>query len=410
MKSGKTLIAITSVLLISTACGQAPSNTPSPPTVNLPNGPTLRNISGPNVLLLTVNGSQCSTSNMYPNEPCVSVTVCNPNNANQCVIINDILVDTGSFGLRVFSSVLTSASVALTQITSGGNPLAECVQYGDGSSDWGPVQLASVILGNEPAVQVPMQVIDSTYPGLPSGCGTPDNSPAKTGFNGILGVGLFAQDCGSGCETDSNNGVYYTCSGSTCTGAAVSLANQVQNPVTLLPTDNNGVILELPKVSLGGTSSANGYLVLGINTQSNNIPSQITTYPTDKNGDFSTQYNGNTITSFLDSGSNGLFFSASLQTPDCNGSSTGWFCPSSTLNLSAVNLGISGSPSGTIAFNVGNYNNLAGSNNAVFSELAGDIGNSQIFDWGLPFYLGRNVYTGFDGTTSSLGTGPYWAY
>jgi hypothetical protein len=43
----------------------------------------------------------------------------------------------------------------------------------------------------------------------------------------------------------------------------------------------------------------------------------------------------------------------------------------------------------------------------VFLELGGP---DTSFDWGLPFFLGRSVYVGIDGQTSSLGTGPYWAY
>ena len=149
-----------------------------------------------NVMVITVNGSLCS-NNSYVNKPCVSVTVCTPGTST-CQTIDDILLDTGSFGLRIFKQALT---VPLTPENSGNSgSFAECVQYADGSSDWGPIQIASVILGNEPAVQVPIQVIDSTFGIVPIACQNADQSPADAGFNGILGVGLFAQDCGQDCS------------------------------------------------------------------------------------------------------------------------------------------------------------------------------------------------------------------
>src|SRR5664280_392000 len=154
-----------------------------------------------NVLAVTVNGSLCS-SNSYPNKPCVSVTVCSPGTST-CQTIDDILLDTGSYGLRIFKSLLTG--ISLTQVISGSGSLTECVQYADGSADWGPVQTADVVLGNEPAVRVPIQIIDSTFSGYNScslnGQYTLDTSPSEAGFNGILGVGLFAEDCGSGCTS-----------------------------------------------------------------------------------------------------------------------------------------------------------------------------------------------------------------
>lgn len=146
-----------------------------------------------NAMHVTVNGSLCGTK-QYINQPCVSVTV-------NGQVINNILLDTGSFGLRVFKSVLKTS---LTQVKADdGKDLAECVQFGDGSSQWGPVMLASVQLGGESPVDVPIMVVDSTYPGDP-GCATSKNQPSDVGpedagFNGILGVGLFAHDCGIGC-------------------------------------------------------------------------------------------------------------------------------------------------------------------------------------------------------------------
>jgi hypothetical protein len=361
-----------------------------------------------NVLAVTVNGSLCS-SNSYPNKPCVSVTVCSPGTST-CQTIDDILLDTGSSGLRIFKSLLTS--VSLTQVASGSGSLTECIQYADGSADWGPVQTADVILGGEAAVRVPIQIIDSTFGTVPKSCGTPDTTPEATGLNGILGVGLFTEDCGSGCVSIINNGYYYSCSGSTCTATKASIADQIQNPVSHLPVDNNGVIVQLPSVSLGGTTSVNGILILGIGTQSNNKPSGVTMYPADPTyGEFTTVFNGRTYSdSFIDSGSNALFFnksSVSALTICTSGIASGWFCPSSTQNLSATTTGSTGSPSGTVSFQIGNASSLLSSSYNVFSELGAP---DTSFDWGLPFHLGRSVYVGIDGTTSSLGTGPYWAY
>jgi hypothetical protein len=358
-----------------------------------------------NVMVITVNGSLCSssTSASYPNKPCVSVTVCTPGTSD-CETIDDILLDTGSSGLRIFKQVL---SVPLDPSTAGS--VAECIQYADGSADWGSVQIADVILGNEPAVQVPVQVIDSTFGTLPPGCTNADQIPEDAGFQGILGIGLFAQDCGQDC-LDSNNGMYYLCDGSGCQGTAVLLSDQVQNPVALLLKDNNGVIVELPPVPLGGVPSVDdGLLVLGIGTEANNVPSAVKTYTTDQYGEFKTIFNGASNDSFIDTGSNGLFFPASSSNslPDC-ASDSNWFCPSSTKSFFATNKGFSGSPSGTVVFDIGNFDSLTNSSNNVFAEIGGD--DPDYFDWGLPFHFGRNIYVGLEGTLSTLGSGPYWAY
>jgi hypothetical protein len=396
MRSSNLLI-LCLVFALVTGCGKSSSGDPPPTTT----------VSGNNVLSITVNGSLCSstTSAGYINKPCVSVTVCTPGTTT-CQTINDILLDTGSYGLRIFKSVLTG--VTLSQITSGSGSVAECVSYADGSSDWGPIMKADVVLGSESAVQIPIQVIDSTYGKVPSNCGTPDSSPTTAGFNGILGVGLFTEDCGSGCANSANNGMYYVCSGSTCTGSKVALSNQVQNPVALLPQDNNGVIVQLPSVPLGGSTSVNGSLILGIGTQSNNTPAGVTTYNADQYGEFITVFNGISCNqSFIDSGSNALAFPTPTTLTTCSG----WFCPSSTTNLSATNKGSSGSPSGDVSFQIGNSTSLFKSSNNVFVEIGASLSGPPVtFDWGLPFYFGRNVYVGIDGKTSGIGTGPYWAY
>ena len=301
-------------------------------------------------------------------------------------------------------------------MVSGSRLVAECAQFGDGSSLWGPVQLAGLTLGKEPPVTVPIQIIDQTFggAGVPQACSGPlaITNPAQGGFNGILGVGVLSQDCGPVCASSAGNGMYYSCSGSSCSGAAVQLSSQVQNPVALLPVDNNGVIVQLPSVPPGGSSSVNGRLVLGIDTQSNNTSSGVTKYAVNQmTGDIITNLNGLQYGSIIDSGSNGLFFtspSASL-VPDCAAPNSGWFCPSYPTIFSAVNMGASGSPSGVVPFQIGNFDSLANSSSKVFNNIGGAFLPGS-FAWGLPFHFGRNIYVGIEGKGSSLGTGPYWAY
>ncbi len=414
-------ILVTAALLMS--CGKmnnsGTASTVAPTVIPLPNGTSLAAVTGTNVVPLTINGSTCGTGlHAYPNKPCVSVTVCD--NSNNCKTINDILLDTGSYGLRVFSSVLNaSPALSLTSVTSGSNSVAECVTYGDGSKQWGPVKVAKVKLGGESAVTVPIQVIDSTYAdgGTTAHCTGAMSSPSGS-FNGILGLGLFQYDCGNGCAPgigSANNGSYYACNGSTCSGGTtVLLANQVQNPVALLGTDNNGVIIELPDIDPYGAASVNGYLILGIGTQSNNQPSSdIRTFTADTGfGEFVTTYNGTDHGSFIDSGSNSYAFpnNGSIL-PNCS-TYTGWFCPVNPTKLTAITTGVNGT-SGSIDFNILNFETFAADPVAYASKtIAATTGTnlSGLFDWGLPFYFGRNVYHGITGKTSTLGSGPYWGY
>ncbi len=422
MKSANSFLALLLLFLglQTTGCNGTTSNptTPgaSPAVIPLSNGATLPTMSGSNVMTLTVNGSTCS-ANSYPNKPCVSITLCSTAGTN-CQTINDILLDTGSYGLRVFKDVLNAGLYSsLTNVQNGSNPIAECVQYGDGSKQWGPVKIGRITLGGETPVQTPIQVVDSTFTGMASKCSGAMTSSSSAGLNGILGMGLFQFDCGYNCAISANNGSYYSCdtTAGACTGSTVSLANQVQNPVALLPQDNNGVLIEFPDIPSGSATSVDGYLIFGIGTQANNTPSGKTkTYFADSSyGEFTTTYAGGNYSSFIDSGSNSYAFPYSgTSLTGCSGAYTGWFCPSSTTTLSAINNSVSDSTSGTIQFQIGNFINFYSSVNNVSKEVGAKSGSGigGLFDWGLPFYIGRNVYHGIDGKSSSLGSGPYWAY
>jgi hypothetical protein len=65
-------------------------------TETVSDGYSLSEVTGDNVITLTVSGSECSSATLsqWPNKACVSVTVCDPS-STYCQTINDILLDTG---------------------------------------------------------------------------------------------------------------------------------------------------------------------------------------------------------------------------------------------------------------------------------------------------------------------------
>jgi hypothetical protein len=361
---------------------------------------------------VTINGSLCGSS-VYVNEPCTAVTICAVGTTN-CQTITNILLDTGSYGLRIFSSVVSAGVLGALNPVATTNPsgnAAECATFGTGKS-WGGIRSTDVILAGESPVTVPVQYIDSTYVSEATYCNGAYSSPSVTGFNGILGVGLFAQDCGTTCTNILPPKIYYACNGGSCSGvdathgAQISLANQVVNPVNNLSADNTGIILSLPSIGNTGVTSVVGCVILGIGTQANNSPSGVTTFPTNGSGDFTTTLNGSNYSSFLDSGSNGYFVpAAAIGNPGTSGS---WFIPGSTLDFATTNLANGGSPTSVFNLEVANANNLFATGNSVFDNLSGPY--SSLIDLGLPYFFGRNVYVGIAAKATSLGTGPYWAY
>ena len=66
--------------------------------------------------------------------------------------------------------------------------------------------------------------------------------------------------------------------------------------------------------------------------------------------------------------------------------------------------------SASVSFVVGNAQTMVNSGNKVLPTLAGPVGDSAVFDWGLPFFYGRSVFHGIDQKESSLGTGPWMAF
>ena len=348
------------------------------------------------------------------NVPFVSVTLCTPG-TKTCQTIDHVLLDTGSYGLRIIAPGVLDPALALPAVTGpGGNPVGECAPFVSFVL-WGSVHLADVKIAGETAHALPVQLAtDAAFAGAPSGCNATPATVAALGANGVLGVGLFDRDCGAPCTTQANNGNYYECTSTSCIGTLMPLASQVANPVAAFAADNNGIALTMPAVPQGGASTLTGTLTFGIDTQANNrIDPSATVYAADSNGNFTTTYkNVQLSTSFLDSGSNGLFFSDST-IPLCSASSgfSGFYCPNGALLISAVNTSsVNGAASGPVSITIVSPQALDSSIRAA--AIGGNVGRGfrTTFDWGMPFFFGRTVFAAFNGANTAHGTGPYWAY
>jgi Protein of unknown function (DUF3443) len=455
-------MGLVQVLLVLGGCGGGGGGASPSSNSTTPTGSGSGSTTPANVVTMTVDAGPDSSS-PDADMPFVTVTVCKVGSTTNCVQIPDVEVDTGSYGLRIISSVLSSSFIgSLTQVNaSNGSPLVECTQFVDGIS-WGPIMFADVYVGGELASSVPIQVMgDSAFENeIPSGClsnGSEEDTVSSFGANGIIGVGPFAQDCGSGCVLTNTQYAsdpwYYGCpsggtSGSDCQAVGPPVTQQVANPVAHFTTtgDDNGVIIELPSVpDPNGAVSASGSLVFGIGTESNNALGSATVLTGDPDtGDITTSYTGTNGSyslpdSYLDTGSNAYYFdAATMGILDCqssgssgsgsSGFSSSWLCPTTEQTIALTNEGENDTLS-KVNINIYNANTLLneqssdGSYYTAFDNLGADTGSQSsycqsnfgvngdcYFDLGLPFFFGRNVFVAIAGENTSAGEGPYFAY
>lgn len=171
----------------------------------------------------------------------------------------------------------------------------------------------------------------------------------------------------------------------------------------------------LPAIAVATTEgTANGVVIFGINTESNNGLGNATVYGIDPDtNNFTTIFDGTSFTdeAYIDLGSNALYFnpvSSGLAGTECS-DFTYWFCPSKNVPLTAVNEGIGGgnNATGTINFAVGNADTML-DNNPDAAVANGLAGPADVFDWGMPFFYGTNVYTAI--ASQGLAGAPYFAY
>ena len=412
---------------ISTGGGAPPTPPPTPPPTTLGNTATLTVDAGP-------SGLSGPNGYIQDNVAYVSITLCAPGTTT-CQTIDHVQVDTGSVGLRILAPVLSPALLAALPIENdaSGNSLGECYGYVDGYA-FGSVRQADFQVGGEKVAGMPFLVIGDTgaFATVPSSCSSGGGANLDTvvalGANGIIGIGVTTTDCGAICAAGgSAAATYYDCPPSGCASIVAEAASasapfqQVPNPVAAMSVDNNGTIVSLPAAT-GAAVSLTGTLYFGIGTQTNNalgsaavLLTSTSASPTGA-GLITAVYKGQTLNeSTLDSGTNlYLFMDSAIAT--CSGQNAGYYCPTSPLSLSATLQGTNASTA-AVALTLDNADSLLATSDAVLPNLGGNPAlfsglnaYPQSFDFGLPFFYGRNVYTAIEGRNAGGTPGPYFAF
>jgi hypothetical protein len=395
-----------------------------------------------NTVSLTLDGGPAALqagTNGYTafNEPYVSVTICAPGSTSNCQTIDHVILDTGSVGLRIMAPVLNAGllSALPTETDGSGNAVGECYQYVN-SYVFGSVRTGDFSIAGEKVAAMPFQVIadGGDFSSVPASCsaggGTDTATVQDFGANGILGVGTTTTDCGSYCVTDGGSAaaIYYDCPSTGCSAIIGRASNaaapfqQLPNPVAAFPADNNGVILSLPAVPQPGVTALTGTVTFGIGTQADNALTAANTLPVTTSssrlgpGVLTATYNGKQLTqSFLDSGSNDYFFIDTSLNPCTESGLVGFYCPTSPMTLSPVLTATSGvTASGAFTL----YSPLNVPNSSIAAPGLGlnptlitpPLPFANSFDFGLPFFFGKTVYTAIEGRPAGGVQGPYFAF
>jgi Protein of unknown function (DUF3443) len=341
-------------------------------------------------------------------------------------------VDTGSVGLRLLASAVPADLQLSAAKNTNGNVLLGCANFLDGSFAWGPLTLADVKLGGLTASNTTVQLVGhSDYDPFQYQCssgGDPIITAVDLGANGILGVGLSKQDCGSACEQQgrrsARNGKYFSCINAACTnitGATLASDKQLQHVVARFPTDNNGFAIQMDSVPSAGAATATGKMIFGLGTRTNNQFPTLQVLPTSSQGYLYGTLSSNSVlaggsfsSTFLDTGSNGIFFDSYI--PNCalvmsNGSD--FYCPLSDIVFNVV-LGSVSAAQARATFTLSNAASLFQKGNAALPTLGGALSAPGFLDLGLPFFYGKTVVIGIDGMPitgvgTGTATGPFYA-
>ena len=186
--------------------------------------------------------------------------------------------------------------------------------------------------------------------------------------------------------------------------------------------DNNGTILTLPAVAQAGVPSLTGTVTFGIGTQADNALGTTNVLPLTTStsrlgaGVLTATYKGQALTqSFLDSGSNDYFFIDTTLNPCTRSDLIAFYCPPSPTLLSPVLTATNGATASG-AFTLYTPLTLLASVNVAPglginpTLVKPPLPFANSFDFGVPFFFGKTVYTAIEGRPAGSVTGPYVAF
>ena len=244
------------------------------------------------------------------NQPLVDVTVCNA--AQQCRIVPNVLLDTGSSGLHLARDTL--AGLQLDPVLDlEGRPLAQAAYFGSGGL-WGTLHSAQVRLGDVTTTQaIPIQLYDAPrlFERLPAEYRKHD---ARKRFlkmaNGILGVSPWRYSPGDYFALRASDDIDLD---SDWVSVQIDTTRQMANPIAHFPAPyNNGSVIQLPQVDwFNGQEQVQGRLGLGIGPSTEALfppGARRISHELDPYSEFPAQLGGRSIRVLVDSGNTALSF------------------------------------------------------------------------------------------------------
>ena len=347
---------------------------------------------------------------MQYNKLFVDVTVCNA--SRQCRTVPDVLVDTGSVGLRLLRGALDGLELAPVTDPRG-RPLSNWSSFGSGDL-WGTMHLAQVRLGEVSTTRaIPIEVYD--LPGrrekLPDGYADVDTRPeiARMG-NGILGISPHRH---------FPKGYYVKGAKTQMPGASRWLAVQVDatrqltNPIARFPSPyDNGSVISLPEVDwTAGATRVQGWLGLGIGAATEALfphGARIVSHDLDDNGQFAAAIGARRFPVLVDSGTNALSLDLSHLGVSRHARYASYY---DAVAPTPIELAVrSGDDEVKLArpLYVGptvKYLKAHSTHGALPMVVGWDDGQRSLSVLGLPFFYGRTVATGLRGTVNPFPQG-----